>query len=100
LVFIGIRSGVLADDATAFRRLLPVVFPLLVAPSGTFLGIELAIVIGVDLVEALAVELIALLSRHRRNLIVIRLAPLNAGLLGRGKAGRCQLPHEPCLALL
>jgi hypothetical protein len=38
--------------------LLSIVFPLLLAPGSTFLEVKLAVVIGVDLVEALAIELV------------------------------------------
>ena len=44
-----------ARHPRALGRLLPVVFALLLAPDGTLLGIEFAVVIGVDLVEALTI---------------------------------------------
>src|SRR5882724_4813751 len=74
--------------------------PLLVAPDSTFLRIELAVVIGVDLIEPLAVELVTFPGRHRRQLVVMDLAPLKARLVGCGKASGGQLPGEPRLALL
>ena len=75
--------------------MLPIMLPLLVAPDSTFLRIELAVVIGVDLIEPLAVELVTFPGRHRRQLVVMDLAPLKARLVGCGKASGGQLPGEP-----
>ena len=47
-------------------RLLPVILALLLAPGSTLLQIELAVVIGVDLVEPLAIEPVTFRLRHRR----------------------------------
>src|SRR5215469_8457601 len=80
--------------------LLPIVFPLFLAPSRPLLGIELAVVIGVDLVEAIVIELVELLGGHCRQPVVIGLAPLEARLLGRGQARRREPVCEPRLALL
>ena len=52
----------LVDRAGAFGCLLPVKFPLCLAPRSTFFGIELTIVIDVDLIKALAVELVTRLG--------------------------------------
>ena len=41
----------------AFGGLLPIILALLLAPSGTLLCVERAVVIGVDLVEALPLEI-------------------------------------------
>src|SRR5438067_5887480 len=90
----------LVGRAGTFGGLLTIVFPLLLAPRGPFLRIELAVVVAVDLVEPLAIELVALLGRHRRQPIVIGLATLDARLLRSGKAGLGQLTREPRLALL
>src|SRR6516225_5099446 len=94
------RSALLADRVSAVGRLFSIVFPLLLAPGSAFLRIELAVMIGIDLIEAFAIELVAFFGRHRRQLIVIGLAPLDACFLCRGKTGRHQLPREPRLALL
>src|SRR6516225_6362403 len=80
-------AGYVASDATlrlmlpagglgAGGSLLPINLALPLAPGGTLLQIELAVVIGVDLVEALAIEPVAFRFRHRRQLIVIGLAAL------------------------
>src|SRR5271169_4533732 len=89
----------LVGRAGAFGRLLAIDFPLLLAPCGPFLRIELAVVVAVDQVEPLAIELVALLGRHRRQPVVIGLAALDARLLRSGNAGIAQLPCEPSLAL-
>ncbi len=73
--------------------LLPVMLPLLLSPGGAFLLIEFAVVIGVDLVEAFAVELVPFFGGHRRELVVVGLALLNTGLFrGRKTWGR-ELPR-------
>src|SRR5271156_2658722 len=90
----------LVGRAGAFGRLLAIDFPLLLAPCGPFLRIELAVVVAVDLVEPLAIELVALLGRHRRQPIVIGLTALDASLLRSGNAGVGQLTREASLALL
>src|SRR5438270_1923749 len=90
----------LVGRAGAFGGLLAIIFPLLLAPRRPFIRIELAVVIAVDLVEALAVELVAVLGRHRNQAIVIGLAALDARLFGGGNARLGQLPCEPRLALL
>src|SRR5438045_4959690 len=75
------RSGsaeglmLLVDGRGAFCGLRPVKLPLFLTSCGTLFGIEFAVVIGVDLIEALAIELVAFLGRHRGQLIIIRLAP-------------------------
>src|SRR5262245_40274656 len=83
-----------------FSGLLPVVFALLLAPGGALLQIELAVVIGVDLVEAFAVDLVPFLGRHRRQLVVVSLAPLEARLFRCRESGGRQLPRQAPLALL
>src|SRR5215472_8695086 len=90
----------LAGGAGALGWLLPIVFPLFLAPSRPLLGIERAVVIGVDLVEAIVIELVELLGGHCRQPVVIGLAPLEGRLLGRGQARRRQPVCEPRLALL
>src|SRR5215469_12879471 len=80
-------------------RLLPIILALLLAPGGTLLQVEPAVVIGVDLVEALAIEPVAFRLRHRRQLIVIGLAALEARLFGCRKAGGGQLARQPGLPL-
>src|SRR5580692_726985 len=93
-------SRLLVGRAGAIGGLLAIIFPLLLAPCGPFLRIELAVVVAVDLVEPLAIELVALLGRHRRHPIVIGLAALDARLLRSGNAGVGQMTREPRLALL
>src|SRR5271155_4638724 len=92
-------SRLLVGRPAAFGGLLAIEFPLLLAPRGPFLRIELAVVVAVDQVEPLAIELVALLGRHRRQPVVIGLAALDARLLRSGNAGIAQLPCEPSLAL-
>src|SRR6516164_1397875 len=89
----------LASWPGAFGGLLPIILALLAAPCGTLLCVEMAVVIGVDLVEALPIQPVSFLGGHRRQLIVIGLAALDACLLGCRKAGRRQLPCQPRLAL-
>jgi hypothetical protein len=79
--------------------LLPIILALLLAPGRTLLHVERAVVIGIDLVKALAIDRVAFRLRHRRQLIVISLAPLDARLFGGGQAGGRQLPRQPRLAL-
>jgi len=80
--------------------LLPVVFSLLLAPRGAFLRVEAAVVIGVDLVEPLVKELVALLVRHCCDLVVIGLTAFDTRPLRCGKARCRELPREACLTLL
>src|SRR6516165_6271910 len=84
----------------ALGCLLPVVFSLLLAPRGAFLRVKLAVVIGVDLVEPLVKELVALLVRHCCDLVVIDLAALDIRPLRCGKARCSELPRKACLTLL
>ncbi len=73
----------LVDCVGAFGCLLPVKFPLFLAPCSTLFGIELAVVVDVDLIKALAIELVTLLGRHRRQLVEIGLTPFEVPPLGR-----------------
>jgi hypothetical protein len=96
------REGLGAVGETvhgAFGRLLLIVFPLLLPPHRTLLRVELAVVIGVDFVEALAKVPVAFLGRHRCQPIIIGLLSLKPLLLRRGKIGRGQLLREPRPAL-
>ena len=52
---------------------------LFLVPGGAFVVVDDAVVIGVDLVEALAEATVALGHRHRREKVVIRLLPLEPG---------------------
>src|SRR5271167_1502603 len=88
-----------AGSPGAFGGLLPIILALLLAPGGALLCVELAVVIGVDLVKALPIQPVSFLGGNRRQLIVIGLAALDARLLGCRKAGCCQLPCQPRLAL-
>jgi len=88
-----------AGRLSAFGGLLPIILALLVTPDGALLRIELAVVIGVDLVKSLAIERVAFRLGHCRQLIVISLAALEARPLGGGKTGGRQLASEPRLAL-
>src|SRR5271165_6475808 len=88
----------LADRTGALGRLLAIVLALLLAPSRPLRRVELAVVISVDLVEALPIEPVAFLGGHCRQLIVIGLAALEAGLLGIREAGSRQLPCQSRLA--
>src|SRR6516165_7909626 len=83
----------------AFGGLLPIILALLLAPGGSLLKIELAVVIGVDLVESFAIERIAFRFGHRRQLIVIVLAALEARLFGYRKPRVGELARQPRLAL-
>src|SRR5258708_11495590 len=89
----------LVGGAGAFGCLLPVRLALLLAPRSPLLGIELAVVIDVDLIEALAVELVTLLGRHRRQLVVIGLTSFESPPLGRRHVGCRALLGEAGLAL-
>ena len=71
-----------AGRTGAFGGLLSIILTLLVAPGRPLLRVELAVVIGVDLVEALPIQPVSFFCRHRRQLIVIGLAPFEARSLG------------------
>src|SRR5271157_4070341 len=88
-----------AGSPGAFGGLLPIILALLLAPGGALLCVELAVVIVVDLVKALPIQPVSFLGGHRRQLIVIGLAALEARLLGCRNAGRRRLPCQPRLAL-
>src|SRR5438046_3164892 len=93
-------SSQLVKALSAVSSWISIVVALRLAPRRPFLRIELAAVVAVDLVEPLAIELVALLCRHRRQPVVIGLAALDARLLRSGKPGGNQLMRQPRLALL
>src|SRR5262249_36895706 len=93
------RSPLRARRLSASSGLLAIILALLFAPGRTLLHIERAVVIAVDLVKALAIDRVAFRFGQRRQLIVISLALLDAGLFGRRKTGGRQLPRQPGLAL-
>jgi hypothetical protein len=68
---------------SAVGRHLAIVLALLLAPRRPFLGIDRAVVVRVDLVKAGAKDRIAFPGRHRRQPIVIGLAPLQIRLFRR-----------------
>ena len=55
-----------AGRPRAFGGLLPIILALFFAPSRTLLRVELAVVIGVDLVKALPIQPVSFFGRHRR----------------------------------
>src|SRR5215471_2614147 len=89
----------LAGRRRAIRSLLPIVFSLLLAPRRALLCVERAVVIGIDRVETLAIEQVAFVGGHRRQLIVIGLAPFEARPLCRRQTGGGELAGETRLAL-
>ena len=93
------RSPLRAGRLRASGGLLAIILALLLTPGRTLLYVERAVVVGVDLVKALAINRVAFRFGHRSQLIVIGLAPLDAGLFGCGQARGRQLLRQPRLAL-
>src|SRR5215472_9165137 len=89
----------LAGRRRAICGLLPIVFALPLTPCRAPLWVEGTVVIGIDRVEALAIEQVAFVGGHRRQLIVIGLASFEARPLCRRQTGCGELAGEARLAL-